>query len=154
MWKRWRLCSAPDGQKSYTTRWWMKSQKRRWNSSAMKTVWIVLHDICDLRCVENADNVNICNFSIKRYVSRVIYFPSPEIITLLLNPPAHTHTLVIEISGGAITWQSVCSKDTHSKQSWHTHQMLWSTHRCFCRKTSPGQLSLKGNYTWKALVCT
>lgn len=51
----------------------------------MKTVWIVLHDICDLRCVENADNVNICNFSIKRYVSRVIYFPSPEIIILLLN---------------------------------------------------------------------
>lgn len=51
----------------------------------MKTVWIVLHDICDLRCVENADNVNICNFSIKRYVSRVIYFTSPEIITLLLN---------------------------------------------------------------------
>lgn len=28
-----------------------------------------------------------------------------------------TNTVAIEISGEAITWQSLCSKDTHLKQS-------------------------------------
>lgn len=39
------------------------------------------------------------------------------------QPPTHhfANTVVIEIFREAITWQSVCSKESHLKQRWHTH---------------------------------
>lgn len=38
----------------------------------------------------------------------------------LVSPP-FANNVVIEISREAITWQSLCSKETHLKQRWHTH---------------------------------
>lgn len=64
------------------------------------------------------------------------------------------NTLAIEISVEAITWQSVCCEDTHLKQSWHTSNALIHAQVLLKARKSPGQLGLKGNYTWTALVCT
>lgn len=67
----------------------------------------------------------------------------------LVSPP-FANNVVIEISREPITWQSLCSKETHLKQRWHTHPTLWSVHRCFQKqeKGQEGKLDLKGNYSW------
>lgn len=98
------------------------------------------------------------------YVSIVTYFPSPEIDTLtwpskrpisMKGEPFSANAVAIEISGEAITWRSLCCKDTHLKQSWHTHIKCFDPHTGASKcKKRPGQLGLKGNYTWTALVCT
>lgn len=70
------------------------------------------------------------------------------------NVSSSSNTEAIEISEEAITRRSVRREDTHSKQSWHTHIQRFDPGTGASKsKKSPGQLGLKGNYTWTAPSC-
>lgn len=82
---------------------------------------------------------------------------APTITTTTTTPPLFANTVVIEIFREAITWQSLCSEESHLKRSWHTQapralirpQVLLKARRA----RLGGKLGLKGNYTPTALVC-
>lgn len=105
------------------------------------------------------------NFSINRHVGRMIYFPSPEIITPLLNlyllkcSVLMNAELFFQHSGCRNFWRgnylTICvAARTPTWNKADTHIKCFDPHTgASVGETRPGQLSLKGNYTWTALVC-